>query len=108
MFLELIKSQNYTDTVTLENALHVAQWIEKEFPQVTVYIHGSVLRPELVHPGSDIDIAVKGLHDGDCSVLRKSVSKRFGFLKVDIRRFEELDAYMKQKIEDKGYRVRNE
>jgi predicted nucleotidyltransferase len=108
MFLELIKSQKYTDTITLENALHVAMWIEKEFPQVTVYIHGSVLRPELVHPGSDIDIVIKGLSDRDYSTLIKATLKRFSFLKVDIRRYEELDAYMRQKIEDKGCRVKNE
>jgi predicted nucleotidyltransferase len=107
MFLELIKSQNYTDTVILENAVHVARWIEKEFPQVTVYIHGSVLKPELVHPGSDIDIAIKGLSDRDCSILIKTVSKKFGSLKVDIRRFEEFDSYMRQKIADKGYKVKD-
>ncbi len=108
MFLELIKSQNYTDTITLENAIRVARWIEKEFPQGTAYIHGSVLKPELVHSGSDIDIVVKGLSDSDYSILMKAALKRFNFLKVDIRRFEELDAYMRQKIEDRGYRVRNE
>ena len=42
-------------------------------------IHGSVLKPELVHPGSDIDIAIKGLSDRDCSILIKTVSKKFGF-----------------------------
>lgn len=108
MFLELIKGQKYTDTITLENAIHIAKWIEKEFPMATVYIHGSVLRPELIHPGSDIDIVVKGLSDSDYSTLVKATLKKFSSLKVDVRRFEELDAYMRQKIEDRGYRVENE
>lgn len=51
---------------------------------------------------------MKGLNDRDCSALMKSVLKRFSFLKVDIRRFEELDNYMRQKIKDRGYRVKNE
>lgn len=105
MFLQLIKSQKNIDMVNMETALCIARWIKKEFPLATVYIFGSVLRPDLIHPGSDIDIVIKGLTDADYRTLIKVVSDKYSSLKVDIRKFEEFDSYMKQKIIKKGYRV---
>jgi len=107
VFLQLLKGQENIDAINMETALDIARWIKMNFPSATAYIFGSVLKPELVHPGSDIDIVIKGLSDVDYCVLIKAVSKKFGSLKVDIRRFEEFDSYMRQKIADKGYKVKD-
>lgn len=107
MFLQLLKGQENIDAINMETALDIARWIKTNFPSATPYIFGSVLKPELVHPGSDIDLVIKGLSERDYPALIKAVSKKFGSLKVDIRRFEELDSYMRQKIADKGYMVKD-
>lgn len=107
VFLQLLKGKENIDAINIETALDIVRWIKERFPSATPYIFGSILKPELVHPGSDIDIVIEGLSDVDYCVLIKAVSKKFSSLKVDIRRFEEFDSYMRQKIADKGYKVKD-
>ena len=105
MFLYLIKGQINIDDINIETAKTIARWIKKRHPAVTIYITGSVLRPDLIHPGSDIDIVIRGIKEEDYEALIKNVYHKFSSLRVDIRRIEELDSYIKQKVLTKGYRV---
>ena len=109
MFLYLIKGQINIDDINIETAKTIARWIKERHPAVMIlYIIGSVLRPDLIHSGSDIDIVIRGIKEADYEVLIKNVYHKFSPLRVDIRRMEELDSYMKQKILAKGYRVWDE
>ena len=104
MFLQLLKKENISD-INIETAKAIARWIKKCHPTVTVYITGSVLKPNLIHIGSDIDIAIRGIKEDDYVSLIKDVYHQFPSLKVDMRRMDELDSYIQQKIIDKGYMV---
>ena len=52
----------------LEQAKRSADLLKQEFQVNEVFLFGSLLTPELVHPESDIDLAVWGLsRDRNCS-----------------------------------------
>jgi len=105
MLLHLIRDRRDIKDINLTNAVTVARWIKEKHPAVSVYITGSVLKPRLIHPGSDIDLVVEGIKEMEYDALIKDIHHKFPFLKVDIRRMEEMDSYMKQKIKNRGYRV---
>lgn len=108
MFLQLLRSKIDIKDINIENAKAVARWIKRQFPEVTVYIIGSVLRPDLIHSGSDIDIIIKGIDGVGFDTLIKKIHHEFPSLRIDIRRMEELDSYTQQKIIKKAIIFKSE
>ena len=105
MFLQVIKSERNVEDINIKNAKRIAQTIKKLYPVATIYITGSVLKPHLVHPGSDIDIVTMNIEEKNYEALIKHIRLKFPSLNADIRRMEELDSYLKHKVMNKGYLV---
>ena len=104
MFFKLMKD-TYTDTINIETAKTIGQWIKDQYPNVTLYIIGSVLNAGLIHRGSDIDFVIYGIDEITYEELMKKTREHFPDIKVDIRRMEEMDAYTQQKHRTRGYEV---
>ena len=105
MFFELIKGNEYKDTINFETAKTIARWIKEHYPNVSLYIVGSVLKPDMIHPGSDIDFVIHEVDEIAYEELIKKIRQYFPGINVDIRRMEELDVYTQQKHQRRGYKV---
>ncbi len=98
MLLNLIKDEQNSSQINLETAKLISTRIKRLYPNITIYIIGSVLKPRTVHPGSDIDLITKGLNEEEHSFLIRNIFTEFPSLKIDIRRMEDLDEYLTQKL----------
>lgn len=89
----------------LEQAKRAAALLKQEFGAQEVFLFGSLLSPELVHPESDIDLAVWGLNrDRYCEAVGELLCTVKGF-NVDLILLETAPSSLLDCVMTQGVRL---